>query len=70
MMVIMAMLITTFLLALAMIDVWKFLLPVVLLFYNHIIHGAPPIVGHYVENVGSLHEEIMLTIIRYKNGFL
>lgn len=34
-------------------------------FYTHIIHGVPPIVGHYVKNIGSLHEVIILTTIRY-----
>lgn len=65
MMVTMVMLITTFLLALDMINVWKFPSPVVLLFYTHIIRSAPPIVGHYVKNVGSLHKKIILIIIRY-----
>ena len=34
-------------------------------FYTHINHGAPPIFGHYVGNIGSLHEVIVLTTIRY-----
>lgn len=34
-------------------------------FYSNTIHGIPPIVGHYIKNVRSLHEIIVLTTIRY-----
>lgn len=34
-------------------------------FYSDILHGVPPIVGHYVKNVGSLHEVIVLITFRY-----
>jgi len=34
-------------------------------FYNHILQGVPPIVGHYIKNVGSLHEVIVLITFKY-----
>lgn len=34
-------------------------------FYSHILHGVPPIVGHYVKNVGSLHKVVVIITLRY-----
>jgi len=34
-------------------------------FSSHILHGVPPIVGHYVKNVGSLHKVVVIITLRY-----
>ncbi|MCO5587762.1 hypothetical protein L7F22_041714 [Adiantum nelumboides] len=34
-------------------------------FYSDMLHGVPPIVSHYVKNIRSLHQVIVLITIRY-----
>ncbi|KAG6552902.1 hypothetical protein Mapa_005557 [Marchantia paleacea] len=39
--------------------------PGICFFYTNLLHGVPPIIGHYVRNVRSLHRVLVFTTIRW-----